>query len=119
VMRVQQLRKILVVLTFVAFMTTFVVGQAVNSARIHGNVTDPSGAAIVGAQVKATHIESGLVRTTVTNSEGSFSLPNLPVGPYKVEIVAQGFQNFIQTGITLQVSQNPKVDVQMQLGTVS
>ena len=118
-MRVQQLRKILVVFMFVAFLTTSFVGQAVNFAQMHGNVTDPSGAAIVGAQVKATQTASGLLRTTVTSSEGSFSLPNLPVGPYKLEIVAQGFQNYAQTGITLQVSQNPKFDVQMQLGTVS
>src|SRR6267154_425702 len=119
VMRVKHLRKILVVLTFVAFLTTNFAGQAVNSAQLHGTITDPSGAAIVGAQIKATQTATGLVRTTVTGSEGSFSLPNLPVGPYKLEIVAQGFQAYIQTGITLQVSQNPKVDVQLQLGTVS
>ncbi len=118
-MRGRKFRKILVVIAFVASLASYVVGQAVNFAQMHGTITDPSGAAIVGAQVKATQTASGLVRTTVTSSEGSFSLPNLPVGPYKLEIVAQGFQNYAQTGITLQVAQNPKFDVQMQLGTVS
>ena len=100
-------------------MTAQTLAQAVNSAQIHGAITDPTGAAIAGAKVKVTQTETGMVRSTVTNSEGAFSLPGLPVGPYKLEVTAPGFQNYIQTGITLQVSQNPKVDIRLQLGTVS
>lgn len=118
-MRFRQLRAILTLIVFVASATTFFVGQAVSSAQIHGLITDPSGAAIVGANVTATQIETGLVRTTVTSSEGTFSLPNLPVGPYRLQVSASGFRDYVQTGITLQVSQNPKIDVAMQVGTVT
>src|SRR5262245_18163815 len=117
-MRCRQVRAVLTLIV-VAAAATFLCGQAVNSAQIHGVVTDPSGASIIGAKVTATQVESGLVRSTVTSAEGTFSLPNLPVGPYRLSVSAQGFKEYVQTGITLQVSQNPKVDVSMQLGTVT
>lgn len=94
-------------------------GQAVNNAQIHGTITDPSGAAVIGARVTATQATSGLIRVTVTGSSGDYSLPNLPVGPYRLEVAAQGFQNYVQTGIALQVSENPKIDVSLQVGTVT
>src|SRR5215472_15688789 len=118
-MRVRQIRAILVMLCLVAFMTVQALAQAVNNAQIHGAITDPTGAAIVGAQVTATQTDTGMVRRTVTNSDGAFALPNLPVGPYNLEVTASGFQNYVQTGITLQVSQNPKVDVRLRIGTVA
>src|SRR6476660_2232485 len=118
-MRVRHFRAILVGLDFVALMSAQMLAQAVNSAQIHGAITDPTGAAIISAKVKVTQTDTGMVRSTVSNSEGAFSLPNLPVGPYSLEISAPGFQNYIRTGITLQVSQNPQIDVRLQLGTVS
>ena len=118
-MRVRQLRRILIVIAFFTLATICLSGQAVSSAQIHGLVTDPTGAAIVAAQVSATQTETGLVRNTVTSSEGTFSLPNLPVGPYKLRISSPGFKDYIQTGITLQVSQNPKIDVRLDVGAVS
>jgi len=118
-MRVRHFRAILLGLAFMAVTTAQVLAQAVNSAQIHGAITDPTGAAIQGAKVKVTQTNTGLVRNTVTNADGAFSLPGLPVGPYNLEVVAQGFQNYIQSGITLQVSQNPQIDIRLQLGTVS
>ncbi|MBZ5506394.1 MAG: carboxypeptidase-like regulatory domain-containing protein [Acidobacteriia bacterium] len=118
-MRVRQLLALLMVVTLVTFLTPHLISQAVNFAQMHGSVNDPTGAAIVGATIKATQTDTGLVRTTLTTSQGTFTLPSLPVGPYKLEITAPGFQNYIQTGITLRVSQDPKIDVHLQLGTVS
>ncbi len=118
-MRVSQFRAILVMLGLMALMTVQVLAQAVNNAQIHGAVTDPTGAAIVGAQITVTQTDTGMVRRTVSNSDGAFALPNLPVGPYNVEVSAAGFQNYVQTGIILQVSQNPKIDIHLRIGTVA
>ena len=60
--------------------------QSVVGAQISGVVTDLTGAVIPGAQVKATQTESGQTRTTVSASNGAYSLPNLPVGPYRLEV---------------------------------
>ena len=58
---------------------------------ISGTVTDPSGAVIPNAQVKATETATGLEHNTVTTSDGDFSFQDIPLGAYKVTITAPGF----------------------------
>ena len=58
---------------------------------ISGTVTDPSGAVIPNAQVKATETATGLEHNTVTTSDGEFSLQDIPLGFYKVTVTAPGF----------------------------
>jgi hypothetical protein len=115
----RQLLRVLVLVAGVALAATSVAAQSVNSAQIHGTVADPTGAAIAGAQIKATQTETGLARTTVSGPEGSYSLSNLPVGPYTLDVTFTGFQTYRQTGIVLQVSENPKIDVTLKVGTVT
>src|SRR5262245_30259272 len=86
--------------------TNTALAQAVANAQMHGVIGDPSGAAIGGAQIKARHADTGLVQSTVSSADGSFVLPNLPVGPYSFEVTAQGFNNYVQSGINLQVGNN-------------
>src|SRR5580698_9869195 len=80
--------------------------QAVANATIHGEVTDSSGAFVPNAQVKATQTETGQVSTTTTGRDGSYVLPNLPIGPYRLETGAPAFSTNIQSGIILQVGNN-------------
>ncbi len=94
-------------------------GQAVASAQIHGTVTDQSGAPVPAAQIQATQTSTGLVRTTVSTSDGTYVLPNLPVGPYRLQVTLQGFQQYVQSGIVLQVSDNVAINVTMEVGEVS
>jgi hypothetical protein len=92
-------------------------GQA--TSQIQGVVQDATGAAIPGAEVKATQTDTGVVRTVITSSEGTYVLPNVPIGPYRLEVSKAGFAAFEQTGIVLQVATNPTVDVQLKVGAVS
>ncbi len=94
-------------------------GQAVASAQISGLVADPSGAAVPGAKITATQTETGLVRTVPSGLDGTYVLPNLPVGPYKLEVQVSGFQTYVQTGIHLQVSDNPTINVTLRVGQVT
>jgi Carboxypeptidase regulatory-like domain/TonB dependent receptor len=89
------------------------------TAQINGTVRDASGLAIPGAAIKATQTATGVVRNTVSGADGSYVLPNLPIGPYLVEVTKEGFQKYAQTGIVLQVDTNPTVDVAMRVGAVS
>src|SRR6516225_9144695 len=75
--------------------------QAVAVAQVSGIVSDPAGMVIVGAQVSIVDTEKGQVRSTGTDGTGSYTLPNLPVGPYRLEVRAQGFKDYIQTGLVL------------------
>ena len=93
--------------------------QATAVVRISGTVYDPTGAAVAGAQVKALNAATGLMRPTVSGADGSYSLGNLPVGPYKLEISAPGFKAYSQEGIILQVNTNPVINVHLEVGQVT
>ncbi|MBZ5619414.1 MAG: carboxypeptidase-like regulatory domain-containing protein [Acidobacteriia bacterium] len=93
--------------------------QAVSNATIHGVVTDATGAVVPNAQVKATQTDTGQTMTTTTDSDGSYVLPNLPVGPYRLEAGAPAFSNYVQSGIVLQVGTNVQINVTLQVGAVT
>src|SRR5438094_9232529 len=86
------------------------------SAQISGAARDQSGAVLPGVEVTATQIETGIARSTVSNETGVYVLPNLPLGPYKLEAALAGFRTFIQTGIVLQVNSNPVINVTLEVG---
>jgi hypothetical protein len=94
-------------------------GQAVANAQVEGLITDPSGAVVPNAEVTARQTSTGFVRTTVAGANGSYVFPNLPVGPYDLEVRANGFQAYVQKGIILEVSNNVTINVVLRLGQVS
>src|SRR5438094_2385596 len=79
------------------------------TAEITGTVRDQSGAVLPGVEVTATQTNTGISRTGITNETGSYILPNLAVGPYRLEAALPGFRTFVQTGIVLQVNSNPVI----------
>jgi len=89
------------------------------TAEINGTVRDSSGLPIPGAAVKATQTATGAVRSATTGTDGGYALPNLPVGPYLLEVSKEGFTKYAQTGIILQVDTQPTIDVAMKVGAVS
>ena len=66
--------------------------QSVDLGSISGRVTDPSGAVVAGAQVRARQTQTNLASTAVTDQEGRFRLPYLRVGPYEITVRHPGFQ---------------------------
>jgi hypothetical protein len=89
------------------------------SATIFGSVTDPSGAAVPGAQVTATNIDTNVSRSATTGADGRYQLVFLPIGTYKVDASSAGFKKFEQTGIVLDVNRNARVDAVLQVGQLS
>ncbi|MGA2737665.1 MAG: carboxypeptidase-like regulatory domain-containing protein, partial [Bryobacteraceae bacterium] len=93
--------------------------QTVAVAEVSGTVTDPTGAAIAGAAVTMTETDKRVVRSTVTDSLGNYALPELPVGPYRLEVRASGFKDHVESGLVLEVANNIQVNVAMQVGSVN
>jgi len=93
--------------------------QATAVVQISGVVTDANGGLVPTAQVKATQTDTGLLRTTTTGPDGAYVLPNLPVGPYRLDVSSEGFRTSVQTGIVLQVNTNPTINVTLQVGSVT
>jgi carboxypeptidase family protein len=89
------------------------------TAQMSGAVTDASGAVLPGVEVTAAQTSTGISRTTVTNETGYYVLPNLPLGPYTLEVSLPGFRKFVQTGIILEVGSNPTINVVLEVGQVT
>src|SRR4029078_6478088 len=73
--------------------------QATAVAQVSGTATDATRASIVNAQVTDTETSTTLVGTVAPDVGGRYTLPNLPVGPYRLEVTSQGFKNYVQDGI--------------------
>jgi Carboxypeptidase regulatory-like domain/TonB dependent receptor len=115
------MKRIVMVVVIALIVSTLmsVAGWAQSTATVSGSVKDMTGAVLPGVEVKVTQTETSVARTTVTNETGSYVLPNLPLGPYRLEASLPGFRTFVQTGITLQVGSSPTLDVVLQVGQVS
>jgi hypothetical protein len=105
-------------LSLVVFVCTVgaAAAQAVSTAQINGTVRDNGGLPLPGVAVTMTQTATGLTRTAVTSETGGYVITNLPVGPYKLDAMLQGFRSFEQTGIVLEVNSNPTLNVTLQLG---
>jgi hypothetical protein len=95
------------------------IAQNVAIAEVSGQVLDPTGAAVPDAKVTMTEADRNVDHTTQADSDGRYSFPNLPVGPYKLSIEKSSFKTYVQTGIVLQVNDHVELNVTMQLGAVS
>ena len=93
-------------------------GQTI-TGNINGRVTDPSGAVVVGAQVTAINLSTGVSAPTTTNKDGLYSLRFLPVGQYSVSVEAKGFSKEVIPSITLEVAQDVEVDASLKVGATS
>jgi hypothetical protein len=105
-------------LAFVILLAGTLMAQTFRGT-ILGTVTDSTGAAIAGATVKARNSATALERTTQTSGDGSYSLPELPIGSYEVSITQSGFQTFIARGVDVNVAAERRVDGQLTPGQVS
>src|SRR5690349_18761966 len=93
----------LMIFLIVPLLLAPVYGQKI-TGTISGSVTDPTGAMVPDATVTITNAETGLVRTTTTNSAGDYSAPDLPPGTYKVVIRQANFKESITKNVELHVS---------------
>jgi hypothetical protein len=82
---------------------------------ITGTVTDPSGGVVASAKVRVTNQGQGSVREAPTNSAGTFSVPDLDIGTYRIEISASGFAAYQRSGLTLTASQVLNVEAHLSL----
>src|SRR5689334_24068990 len=89
------------------------------TAQISGTARDQSGAVLPGVEITATQTDTGITRTTVTNETGSYVLPNLALGPYRLEAALPGFRTYAQSGIVLQVNSSVVINPVMEVGQIA
>ena len=99
-------------------LTGTMLAQEVTGAIV-GTVLDPSGAALRDAKVTATDVDRGTTLTAITNDTGSFNLPRVPVGRYKVKAESKGFQTATNQDFNILLNQTVRVSFVMKVGEVS
>jgi outer membrane receptor protein involved in Fe transport len=101
-----------------AFAAASLLAQT-DRGSIRGQVADPTGAAIAGAVVTAKDLETGVVVTAESTDAGSYNIPALRAGVYRLEATAAGFRRTIRDQVKVDVSSAIAVDIQMEVGDVS
>jgi outer membrane receptor protein involved in Fe transport len=91
------------------------VGQ-LSTATASGTISDQDGAVIPNATVLFTQTDTNFTRSIVTDNEGTYRAPFLPIGPYTVKVSAPGFEPFAQSGIVLTVNQQALLNFTLKLG---
>src|SRR5919206_2125473 len=92
--------------------------QAINGS-IEGTVRDNTGAILPGVTVTVTNTDTGAQRVVVTNDEGVYRAPLLPLGTYQVAAELQGFKKFEQQGVSLSAGQTALINVSLSVGNVA
>jgi len=110
--------KLRLLVVFVLLSAAMLMGQTFRGT-ILGTVTDPSGAVVAGATVKVRNVATGLERTTATSADGSYAVPELPIGSYSVTVSLVGFQTAITSDVDVNVATERRVDVAFKTGQVS
>jgi hypothetical protein len=96
----------------------FAQSQALNG-QIEGTVSDANGAVVPNATVTATNKETGTERKTTSDGNGTYKIPLLPLGTYRVTVEAANFKKLIRDGITLSTGQTATIDASLQAGGTS
>lgn len=108
-----------VLLIFAAvFSGPVALAQATN-AQMSGKVVDATGAAVPNVTIEVRNAGTGLARTATSSATGEYVIPSLPVGTYSLRSTTTGFKTYTQSGIALEDGQTARVDVVLQVGSVS
>jgi hypothetical protein len=111
-MRLLTLSVCLTVLSMAAF------GQS-DRGTITGTISDPGGAIVPGAPIQATNVQTGAVYKAASSATGNYTLPELPTGTYELALTVTGFKNFRRTNILVPAGQTVRIDVNLEVGSVS
>src|SRR5215467_2914009 len=106
------------IVLLIAFGTCQVFAQTA-TGNIVGVIKDTTGALIPGVNISVKHLDSGYVRTAITNETGNYRVPLLPVGPYEVSTTMPGFKQEVRKGINLVVGQEAVIDITLEVGAAA
>jgi hypothetical protein len=109
---------VLAVISLFSMMTGTAAAQVLYGT-LTGTVTDPSGAATVGAHVTALAVDTGVKQAAVTNAEGIYRFVALLPGTYSVTVSQAGFSSQKISGVVIQANSVIERDFQLSIGTSS
>lgn len=115
---VKKLSRSVLVLIALLLVTLVCVAQ-LDTGTVSGMVNDRTGAVLPDANVTVTNLKTGRVWEVKTNSSGQYTVPALPVGPYKVEVSKAGFKSGVAENIFLNATETQRADMKLDVGAAS
>ncbi len=95
------------------------VAQTASTGALSGTITDPSGAVVAGVQIKLTNETTGETRNVTSRSDGSFLIPLLAPGSYRLETIMTGFKPTVRSGIRVNVTETATLNIQLEVGSAT
>jgi len=95
------------------------VGAQVTTGTISGIARDSSAAVVPGVKIAVKNVDTGLTRAAVSDAQGRYQAPSLPLGSYEVQAEKEGFQTSVRRGIELTVGREAVVNFDLQVGSVT
>ncbi len=113
------MRRLFFALTALSLLSIGVATAQDATGRVTGEVTDPSGAVVVGAKITVTEVSTGVTRDTVTGNDGIYQVLQVPIGRYTVAVETPGFRKTLTSQATLRINETLRVDVKLEVGATS
>src|SRR4030088_531825 len=111
------MRVSLVVAAILLFSVSSSFGQT-SQATITGTIADPTGAAVANAPVEVHNLETGAVFKVASTDTGNYTVPQLPVGDYSIDVAVPGFKRYSHTKFHLIAGQMMREDIALEVGSV-
>jgi hypothetical protein len=108
--------RVLALCLLAVLLPVFVMAQTAGTGALTGTVTDPSGAVIPNVKVTATNTETGQARSVTTGANGTYTIPLLPPGTYRVQFSASGFKPVEAPNVRVNVTETPVLDERLEVG---
>ncbi len=89
---------------------------AQTTSTIVGTVVQPGGGPVPGTVITARQLDTGYARSAVTDADGRYALPNLPVGPYELRAEISGFKPIVRRGVSLTIGERAQVNFTLEEG---
>src|SRR5882672_12858258 len=109
----------LIALLILMLQAAALIGQTGGGATLVGTVKDSSGAVVAGAVVKVLNTETSFLTETTTQPDGSYYVPYLTPGNYRVTVKAPSFKEFVRDGLAMRSAEVPRVDIILEVGSVN
>jgi hypothetical protein len=100
-------------------LPAFKQAASAQTAQVTGLITDANSAAIAGAEVTLTNVDTGVARKTVTNADGYYNIPFAPPGNYRLSVLAGSFKPVTRDGVSLNVDQVARLDIRLEVGVIN
>lgn len=109
--------RILLLASFVLCFASLSFAQQTD-ATVTGEIKDAQGAALVGVQVTARQLETGFTRTAMSDEEGRFVFPGMPVGTYEIRSTREGFRPFVQERLRLAIGEAAVLNITLEVASI-